>query len=99
MRNAILIPDIGDQGGRRSGTERRKNFIPGYNSERRSGQDRRKSLERINRNDPGAVSYLERSLDGYMESVNSFKGMTYGLLLSLSIWAAIILFVILKLWF
>ena len=99
MQNANLISDIGDQGDRRSGIERRKISIAGYDAERRSGQDRRKSQQRRNRYDPEAVSYLERSYDRYMESVDTCKGMSYGLLLSLTIWAAIILFVMLKLWF
>ena len=97
MQNANLISDIGDQGDRRSGVERRKISIPGYDAERRSGQDRRKSQQRRTRYDPGAVSYLERSYDRYMESVDTIKGMSYGLFLSIAIWAAIILFVMLKL--
>ena len=99
MRDANSILDISDQGGRRSGIERRKNFIPRYKPERRSGQDRRKSQERRNRYDPGAVSYLKRSMDRYMEYANTHKGIAYGLLLSLTIWAAITLFIVLKLWF
>ena len=99
MGGANLIPDIGNQGDRRSGIERRKISIPGYYPERRSNQDRRKSEQRRNRYDPEAVSYLETSYDRYMESVDTFKGMSYGFLLSLPIWAAIILLVIFKLWF
>jgi hypothetical protein len=98
LRDATWIPDIRDQGGRRSGLERRKNFIPRYKPERRSGQDRRKSQERRNRYDPEAVSYLKRSMDRYMEYANTHKGMAYGLLLSLPIWVAIILFIVVKLW-
>jgi hypothetical protein len=99
LQNANLISDIGDQGDRRSGNERRKISIPGYNPERRSGQDRRKSQEKRNQYDPEAVSYLEKSYDRYMEAVDTFKGVSYGLLLSLTIWAAIILLVIRKVWF
>jgi len=99
LGGANLIPDIGNQGERRSGIERRKISIPGYNPERRSGQDRRKSQQERNRYDPEAVKYLERSYDRYMESVDTFKGVSYGLLLSLTIWAAIILLVMRKLWF
>lgn len=99
MRNANLISAISDQGDRRSGIERRKISIPGYGPERRSGQDRRRSQRKRNRYDPEAVSYLERSYDRYMESVDTFKGISYGLLFSLTLWAAIILFVMLKLMF
>jgi hypothetical protein len=97
LQNANLISDIGGQGDRRSGIERRKISIPGYHPERRSGQDRRKSQQSRNRYDPEAV--LERSYDRYMESVDTFKGMSYGFLLSLPIWAAIIFLVMLKVWF
>jgi hypothetical protein len=97
LQNANLISDIGDQGDRRSGIERRKISIPGYDPERRSGQDRRKRQQRRNRHDPEAV--LERSYDRYMESVDTFKGVSYGLLLSLPIWTVIILLVMFKLWF
>ena len=97
MGGANLIPDIGNQGDRRSGIERRKISIPGYYPERRSNQDRRKSQQRGNRYDPEAI--LERSYDRYMESVDTFKGMSYGFLLSLPIWAAIILLVMFKLWY
>ena len=99
MRGADSIPEITDRGGRRSGIERRKILIPGFNPDRRSGQDRRKSQERRSQYDPGAVSYLKRSIDRYMEYANTHKGMAYGFLLSLPIWAAVILFVVLKLWF
>jgi hypothetical protein len=98
LRDANSIPVVIDQGGRRSGIERRKICIPGCEPERRSGQDRRKCQERRNQYDPGAAGYLKRSMDRYMEYANTHKGMAYGLLLSLPIWAAVILFVILKFW-
>jgi hypothetical protein len=88
-----------DRGGRRSGIERRKNSTPGYKPERRSGQDRRKSQERRTLYDPGASSYLKRGMDRYMDYANTHKGIAYGLLLSLPVWAAIILFIVFKLWF
>jgi hypothetical protein len=46
VTEADSIPEKGDRGGRRSGIERRKIFIPGYTPERRSGLDRRSGQDR-----------------------------------------------------
>jgi hypothetical protein len=99
MQEGYPIPNMRDKGGRRLGMDRRRLFIPENKSEKRSGQDRRKSQERRSRYDPGAVSYLKRSMDSYMEYADTFKGMAYGLLLSLPLWATIIFFIVLKLCF
>ena len=42
---------------------------------------------------------MKRSMDRYMDYANAHKGIAYGLLLSLTIWAVITLFIVLKLWF
>jgi hypothetical protein len=52
VREADSILEKGDRGGRRSGVERRKIFIPGYTPERRSGEDRRSGQERRSLKEP-----------------------------------------------
>jgi hypothetical protein len=86
MGNSKPIPGIKDNGGRRLGIVERK-----FSQERRSGQDRR------TRDDQGNASYARRSMDRHMEFVNTHKGVAYGLLFSLPIWALTILFLMGKL--
>jgi len=97
MGNANPIPRIKDKGGRRLESARRRFFTLGYRHERRSSQERRRGQDRRTRDDQGNVSYPRRSMDRYMEFVNTHKGLAYGLLLSLPIWALIILFLMGKL--
>jgi len=97
MGNANQNPGIKDKGGRRLGIVRRRFFTLGYRHERRSSQERRNSQDRRTRNDQGNVSHSRRSMDWYMEFVNTHKGLAYGLLFSLPIWALIILFLMGKL--
>ena len=97
MGNANPIPGIKDKGGRRLEILRRRIFTLGYRHEKRSNQERRTGQDRRTRNDQGNVSYPRRSLDRYMEFVNTHKGLTYGLLLSLPIWGLIVLFLLGKL--
>jgi hypothetical protein len=97
MGNSKSIPGIKDKGGRRLGVARRRFFVLGYRHEKRSSQERRSSQDRRIRNDQGNVSYSRRSMDRYMEFVNTHKGLAYGLLFSLPIWALIILFLMGKL--
>ena len=99
MGNANPIPGIKDKGGRRLGILRRRLFTRGYRHEKRSGQERRGGQDRRTRNDQGNVSYPRRSMDRYLEFVNTHKGLTYGLLFSLPIWVLIILFLMGKLSF
>jgi hypothetical protein len=99
MDNANPIPGIKDKGGRRLEILRRRLFTPGYRHEKRSSQERRSGQDRRTRNDQGRVSYQKRSVDRYMEFVNTHKGLTYGLLFSLPIWVVIILFLMGKLSF
>jgi hypothetical protein len=75
LQGGNLIPDVRDNGGSRSGIERWKILIPGFNPERRSGQDRRKNRERRTWFNPYAIKYLKRSMDGYLEYINAHKGM------------------------
>ena len=62
MTEADSIPEKGDRGGRRSGIERRKIFIPGYTPERRSGLDRRSGQDRRSLKPPGKVLNLSSPL-------------------------------------
>jgi len=68
VTEADSIPEKGDRGGRRSGIERRKIFIPGYTPERRSGLDRRSGQERAEKN-PEKVLNLSSPLSGLPGSV------------------------------
>ena len=92
MGNANPIPGIKDKGGKRVGIVRRRFFTLGYRHERRSSQERRIVQDRRTQNNQGNVSYSRRSMDRYMEFINAHKGLAYGLLFSLPIWALIILF-------
>ena len=78
MGNANPIPGIKDKGGRRLGIVRRKFFTLEYRHERRFSQERRSGQDRRTRNDQGNVSYSIRSMDRYIEFVNTHKGLAYG---------------------
>ena len=99
MSNANPIVHFDDRGGRRSGIVRRRVVIPGYEPERRSGQDRRSGQERRSVEWLGDVDQLRRSIDRYVEFSNTHKGLTYGMLLSLLIWAVIIFVIVRQDWF
>jgi len=88
-----------DRGGRRSGIARRRDVIPGYEPERRSGQDRRSGQERRSLEQQGDFDYLRRNIDRYAEFSNTHRGVTYGILLSLPIWVVIIFLIARKVWF
>jgi hypothetical protein len=99
MGNSNLFLGIKDKGGRRLGILRRRFFSFGYRLEKRSSQERRSGQDRRTGNAQGNISYPRRSMDRYMEFVNTHKGLTYGLVFSLSIWVLIILFLMGKLSF
>jgi hypothetical protein len=90
MQDGYSEVKIPDRGGRRNGADRRKTFVPRFIPERRTGQDRRSFQDRRNRLDLDPSSFLRRNTDRYMEFANTQKGMLYGLLLSLPLWALII---------
>jgi hypothetical protein len=81
---------VSDNGGRRMGVDRRKDSIPGFYPDRRSGQDRRADQDRRSTSDLGNVSHLKRNSDRYMEFANTQKGVLWALLLSVPLWALII---------
>ena len=86
MGNLRDVVFIEDNGGRRSGLDRRSLWIPGYCPERRSGQDRRGGLERRS----GKASFLDlpepkRKTDTDIEFLGTvgglFRGVCWGALL------------------
>ena len=97
MRDVHSVAEKADIGGRRLGFDRRKTLIPDYEPERRSGLDRRTGQDRRGRYGQGDISYLRRHMDRYIEFKNTNKGLIYGILLSLLIWAGI-LFLIMNKW-
>jgi len=92
LRGSIL--SLKDQGGRRSGIDRRKFLAPEFVPERRSGQDRRSNQERRNGRDLIEVGCLKRGTDRYAEFANTQKGLSLAFLLSLPIWALIVFMII-----
>jgi hypothetical protein len=99
MSNANSILHTHDRGGRRSGIVRRRAVIPGYDPERRSGQDRRSGQERRSPEQQLDAEYLRRNIDRYAEFSNTHRGVTYGMLLSLPIWVVIIFLIVRQVWF
>ncbi len=81
---------IGDNGGRRSGKDRRKLTKLEHMIDRRSGQDRRNNLERRTGRHWENLLHLKRNTDTYMEFANTQKGLMLGILLSVPVWALII---------
>ena len=90
------IDNLRDKGGRRSGEDRRKVAIFEVIPDRRSGLDRRMAQERRNRDESDYVSYLKRNSDRYMEFANTQKGVLFGVLLSLPVWALIVFWIFMK---
>ena len=99
MSNANSILNTQDRGGRRSGIVRRRAVSPGYEPERRSGQDRRSGQERRNLEQQSDIEYLRRNIDRYTEFSNTQRGVTYGMLLSLMLWAVIVFVILRQVWF
>jgi hypothetical protein len=91
-----LIDSLRDRGGRRSGEDRRKVSIFEVLPDRRSGLDRRMAQDRRNRDESEYVSYLKRNSDRYKEFANTHKGMFFGFLLSLPVWALIVFWIFMK---
>ena len=99
MSNVNSILHAHDRGGRRSGIARRRDFFSAYGPERRSGKERRSGQERRRLEQQGDVDYLRRNIDRYAEFSNTHRGVTYGILLSLPIWAVIIFLIVRQVWF
>ena len=95
MGNLIDVVFVEDNGGRRSGLDRRSLWIPGYCPERRSGQDRRGGLERRS----GKASFLDlpepkRKTDEYVEFVGSIRGLFQGICFGALLWEIIIITIV-----
>jgi hypothetical protein len=90
MHDGYSKVGIADNGGRRTGDDRRKVSVLGFLPERRAGQDRRIYQDRRSIIDEGNVAFLRRNTDRYMEFANTQKGLLYGLLLSIPLWGLII---------
>ena len=97
MRNLHSVVSIEDNGGRRSGLDRRSFFAPESIPEKRSGQDRRSGLDRrIRKVDfTNLTVSLEpkRKTDVYIEDSRIGREFLFAPLLSLLMWAIIIYFV------
>jgi hypothetical protein len=98
LNNVNPIFHAHDRGGRRSGIARRRDVIPGYEPERRSGRERRSGQERRSLEQKGEVDYLRRDIDRYAEFSNTHRGVTYGIIFSLPIWAVIIFLIVRQVW-
>ena len=96
MHSAYPIPEKKDRWGRRSGFDRRWNFIPGFAPEKRSNQERRSGQDRRNRKDQGNFIIVRRYSDMYMEFANTIKGTFLAALLSLVLWSLIIFLIFIK---
>jgi hypothetical protein len=90
------IDNLRDKGGRRIGEDRRKVAVLEFLPDRRSGLDRRMTEDRRNRNEADYVSYLKRDSDRFMEFANTQKGVLFGFLLSLPVWALILYWILLR---
>jgi hypothetical protein len=90
------MANLRDRGGRRLGRDRRKVAILDFLPDRRSGLDRRMAQDRRNRNEADYVSYLKRDSDRYMEFANTQKGVLFGFLLSLPVWALVLYWILMR---
>ena len=90
--NAVVLTE--DNGGRRSGFDRRSSFAPGCIPEKRFGQDRRMDLDRrIRREDFTNLMVSlapKRDTDRYIELLRIRRMFFFCPLLSLLMWAIII---------
>jgi hypothetical protein len=84
-----------DRGGRRSGTDRRMVCIPGYESERRSIQDRRNGAERRTwKKDFLNLFGPRRKTDEYVEFLRGLKGLFHGISFGSLLWGLIIISIV-----
>lgn len=88
------IDIVTDRGGRRLGEDRRRVTILQFLPDRRSGFDRRMTRERRNRDESEYIPDLKRESDRFMEFANTQKGVLFGFLLSLPVWALILFWIL-----
>ena len=95
MRDVYEAAAVKDRGGRRSGFDRRRFWIPAYSPERRSGQDRRGGLERRRGKDDFLNLFeSKRKMDAYIELFSTVRGLFWGVGLGSLIWGIIIMLII-----
>ena len=94
MRDLRKVALAEDNGGRRSGLDRRSIFTPAHIPERRSGQDRRIGLDRRIRKEDftNLMVSLEpkRKTDVYIEALRIRRMLFFNAPLGLLMWAIII---------
>ena len=95
MRDLQEVVLIEDNGGRRSGLDRRRLLIPAYCPERRSAQGRRGGLERRS----GKASFLDspepkRRTDTYIEVCDTVRGLFCGVSLGALLWGISLMLII-----
>ena len=90
------IDNLSDRGGRRLGEDRRKAGTLDFLPDRRSGLDRRMAQDRRYRNEADYVSYLKRNSDRFMEFASTQKGVFFGFVMSLPVWALILYWILLR---
>ncbi len=97
MPDIKWVSRITDKGGRRLGHDRRRDPARKHKPERRTRQERRSGLDRRSLEGQGSAGHLRRRMDKYLEFVNAHKGLAYGILFGLAIWAVIIFIIVAKL--
>ena len=95
MSDLRKVAFMEDNGGRRSGLDRRRVWIPAYCPERRSAQNRRGGLERRS----GKASFLDspepkRKTDTYIEVSDTVRGLFYGVSLGGLLWGITLMLII-----
>ena len=95
MRDLQEVVLVEDNGGRRSGLDRRGLLIPAYCPERRSAQNRRGGLERRS----GKASFLgspepKRRTDTHIEFLGTVRGLFWGVTVGSLLWGITILSII-----
>ena len=95
MRSLNAAVDLVDNGGRRTGTDRRRVSIPAYGPETRSRQDRRGGLERRRGKDDLLILLdPKRGSDRYIEWFRSITGLFCGVCFGSVLWGIMIVSVV-----
>jgi hypothetical protein len=94
MSGLSTVVHLENEGGRRSGHDRR-GFLPRRCIlEKRAGQDRRMGLDRrIGKEDFVNIFEPKRNTDGSVEFLRSVRGLFEGICICLLLWGAIIIFI------
>ena len=95
MRSLNAAVDLVDNGGRRTGTDRRRVSIPAYGPETRSRQDRRGGQERRRGKSNLILLHPKRGTDRYMEWFRTIRGLFWGVCFGSLVWGIIIVSIVL----